>query len=340
MLEHNKQHLTLLFEACRDAGASLISAAAVNSTWNHIADEHNKPFWDSTIEALSSSTRQAGTGDNIVAVYSGKSSLQLHSDSDSPTDSTADSLDSSNSEHADTKWFDPAMLQFDTGPLADIAHIPSQLDFLSTNANLLASANEQDSYGLYHDLAFVQHLWQQLKQHPTANVPAAHDQRSSRTPTFVPFIVQYSNTHQPFDAKLLMSIMGAHPMIRQEVVARSYDPNRRDAAFLKWLSQDPTMSAIWTCFLRTMQHLEDYTQGAFEVRLTVEDDARRAEVQPAMIMWVGVSSHGNALGIMAKEFSQIPRWGSGSSSGGQSSGSQPTGVTTQGSADSDTLQSD
>ena len=229
----------------------------------------------------------------------------------------------------------PPMLQFGGGPLQGIAFISSQLGFLDTGADQPFPVNLKNVYGLYHDLAFGQHLSQLLNANQPSHLIRDHDQHGNRVPQFVPFVVRYTDAHQPFNAQRLARLMGADAVIQQELVTRIFQPDRTDAAFLHWLSNDPIQVHTWNKFVHAAQHLDDYIQGAFEVRMTVENDARRSLVQPAMIMWVGVSSNGNALGMMTEEFHTVPGWSSGSNSNEFSVGSGPTGVTTQGSASSD-----
>ena len=284
------------------------------------------------LDSLASPARDVEEVRNIVSMYSG----HPHQYMDSSPGSSADLTDSS----SNTKqvWFHPPVLQFGEGPLQGIAFISSQLEFLDTGADQPFPAHLHNVYGLYHDLAFAQHLSTLLNANQPTDFIRSHDQHGNRVPQFVPFIVQYTDAHQPFDAQRIASLLGADAVIQQEMVTRTYRPNRTDAAFLKWLSQDPTKAETWSNFVHAAQYLDDYTHEAFEVRLTVENDARRSLVQPAMIMWVGVSSHGNALGMMTEEFHCAPGWSSGSND--FSVGSGPAGITTEGSANSERLNSD
>lgn len=318
--------------ACRPDGGSLIRAMAVNKMWRHTGAEHLAHFWELMLDSLATPARDVKEVRNIVSVYSGHPHQYL----DSSPGSSADLTDSSS--NAGRVWFHPPVLQFGEGPLQGIAFISSQLEFLDTSADQSFPAHLQNVYGLYHDLAFAQHLSKLLHANQPADFIRSHDQHGNRVPQFVPFIVQYTDTHQPFDAQRLASLLSADAVIQQEMVTRSYQPNRTDAAFLNWLSQDPTQADTWSKFVHAAQHLDGYTQEAFEIRLTVENNARRSLVQPAMIMWVGVSSHGNALGMMTEEFHCAPGWSSGSND--FSVGSGPTGVTTEGSANSERPNSD
>ena len=304
---------------------------AVNKTWRHTGAEH---FWELVLDSMASPARDVEEVRNIVSVYSGHPHQYL----DSSPDSSADFSDSSS--NTGKVWFHPPVLQFGQGPLQGIAFISSQLGFLDTGADQPFPASLQNVYGLYHDLAHAQHLSKLLNANQPTDLIRDYDQHGNRVPQFVPFVVQYTDSQQPFDAQRLTSLMGADAVVQQEMVTRTYQPNRIDAAFLKWLSKDPRQADTWNKFVHAAQHLDDYTQGAFEVRLTVENDARRSLVQPAMIMWVGVSSYGNALGIMTEEFHDIPGWSSGSNLDEVSVGSGPTGVTTAGSANSERLNSD
>ena len=305
---------------------------AVSKLWRHTAAEQLTHFWELTLDSLATPARDVEEVRNIVSVYSGHPHQYL----DSSPGSSADLTDSSS--NTSQVWFHPPVLQFGEGPLQGIAFISSQLEFLDTGADQPFPALLQNVFGLYHDLAFAQHLSKLLVANQPADLINSHDQHGNRVPQFVPFIVQYTDTNQPFDAQRLASLLGADAVIQQEIVTRTYQPDRTDAAFLKWLSQDPAQANTWRKFINAAQHLDDYTQEAFEVRLTVENDARRSLVQPAMIMWVGVSSHGNALGMMTEEFHCAPGWSSGSND--VSVGSGPGGVLTEGSANSERLNSD
>ncbi|KAL3146566.1 hypothetical protein ABBQ32_000807 [Trebouxia sp. C0010 RCD-2024] len=307
---------------------------AVNKMWRHAGDEHLTSFWELLLDSLASPAREVAEICNIVSVYSG----HPHQYIDTSTDSSAE-LNDSNSNTGKI-WFQPPVLQFGKGPLQGIAFISSQLGFLDTGADQPFPVNLHNAYRLYHDLAFSQHLSQLLNANQPADLITDHDQHGNRMPQFVPFLVQYTDAHQPFDAQRLARLMGADAVIQQELVTRNYQADRTDAAFLHWLSTDPTQAHTWNMFKHAAQHLNDYTQGAFEVRLTVENDARRSLVQPAMIMWVGVSSNGNALGMMTEELHCVLGWRSGSNSDEFSLGSGPTGVTTQGSANSDRQDND
>ena len=317
--------------ACRPDGDSLIRAMAVNKMWRHTAAEHLTHFWELMLESLATPARGVEEVCNIVSVYSGHPHQYL----DSSPGSSADLTDSSS--NTSQVWFHPPVLQFGEGPLQGIAFISSQLEFLDTGADQPFPAHLQNAYGLYHDLAFAQHLSKLLTEDQPADMINSHDQHGNRLPQFVPFIVNYTDTHQPFDARRLASLLGADAVIQQEMVTRTYQPNRTDAAFLKWLSQDPAQADTCSKFVKAAQHLNDYTQQAFEVRLTVENDARRSLVQPAMIVWVGVSCHGNALGMMTEEFHCAPGWSSGSNDVSVGSGSGE--VKTEGSANSEKLNS-
>ena len=284
------------------------------------------------LDSLATPAREVEEVHNIVSVYSGHQHQYL----DSSPGSSADLSDSSS--NTGQVWFHPPVLQFGEGPLQGIAFISSQLELLDTGADQPFQANLQNVHGLYHDLAFAQHLSKLLRANQPADPIRSRGQHGKRVPQFVPFIVQYIDTHQPFDSLRLARLLGADAVIQQEMVTRTYQPDRTDAAFLNWFSQDPTQAIAWSKFVHAAQHLDDYTQEAFEVRLTVQSDARRSLVQPAMIMWVGISSHGNALGMMTEEFHSAPGWSSGSND--FSVGSGPTGVTTEFSANSERLNSD
>ena len=316
---------------CRPDGGSLIRAMAVNKMWRHTGAEHLVQFWELVLDSLATPARNMEEVRNIVSIYSGHPQQYL----DSSPGSSADLADSSS--NTGPVRFHPPVLQFGDGPLTGIAFISSQLGFLDTGADQPFPNHLQNVYGLYHDLAFAQHLSRLLNANQPADLTQSHDQHGNRVPQFVPFVVQYTNAHQPFNAQDLASLMGADAVIKQEMVTRFYQSDRTDSAFLKWLSRDPTQADTWSNFVHAAQHLSDYTHTAFEVRLTVENDARRSLVQPAMIMWVGVSSHGNAVGMMTEEFHSMPEWVSGSND--FSVGSEPTGLTTQGSANSENLSS-
>lgn len=314
---------------CRPDGGSLIRAMAVNKMWRHTGAEHLVQFWELVLDSLATPARNMEEVRNIVSIYSGHPQQYL----DSSPGSSADLADSSS--NTGPVRFHPPVLQFGEGPLTGIAFISSQLGFLDTGTDQPFPDHLQHVYGLYHDLAFAQHLSRLLNANQPADLTQSHDQLGNRVPQFVPFVVQYTNAHQPFNAQDLASLMGADAVIKQEMVTRFYQSDRTDAAFLKWLSRDPTQADTCSNFVHAAQYLSDYTHTAFEVRLTVENDARRSLVQPAMIMWVGVSSHGNAVGMMTEEFHSMPEWGSGSND--FSVGSEPTGLTTQGSANSENL---
>lgn len=316
-------------------GGSLIRALAVNKMWRDTGAEHLTGFWELVLDSLASPARDAEEVRNIVSVYSGHSHQYIDDFPDSSPDSSADLSDSSS--NAGKTRFHPPLLQFGDGPLQGIAFISSQLGFLDTSTDQPFPVNLQNTHGLYHDLACSQHLSQLLNANQPADLNSSHDQHGNTVPQFVPFVVQYTDAHQPFNAQRLFSIMGADPVIQQRLVTRTYQPDRRDAAFLHWLSTDPMQAHTWNNFIHAARNLDDHTQGAFEIRLTVENDARRSLVQPAMIMWVGVSFNGNAVGIMTEELHCAPGWrsGPGSNQNELSVGSGPTGVTTQGSATSE-----
>ena len=202
--------------ACRPDGGSLIRAMAVNKTWRHTGAEHLTHLWELMLDSLATPTRDVEEIRNIVSIYSGHPHQYLDSSPDSSADLTGSS---SNTKQA---WFHPPVLQFGEGPLQGIAFISSQLDFLDTGADQPFPAHLQNVYGLYHDLAFAQHLSKLLNANQPADLIRSHDQYGNRVPLFVPFIVQFTDAHQPFGAHRLASLLNAGAVIQQEMVTRTY----------------------------------------------------------------------------------------------------------------------